>query len=127
MRIVYKSHLYRACFVHWNEDNEGDHLPALLPHLVDHLDGTAEGLLEASSPTLRVETLPLETSTFVEALLVEVCTDSVSTTKLFDLAESAANVTTVLDLDSFAECRTGSEVETPDWPDLWSVEAVQGV
>jgi hypothetical protein len=63
----------------------------------------------------------------VEALLVEILTDSVSAAKLFDLTESAANVTAVPDLDSLAKCRTRGEVEALDGPDLGSVEGVQGV
>ena len=56
----------------------------------------------------------------MEALLVEVLTDSVSAAKLFDLTESAANIAAVFDLDSLAEGGTGSELEAPDGPDLLS-------
>ena len=60
----------------------------------------------------------------MEALLVEILADSVSGAKLFDLAESATNVATVLDLDSLAKGRTGGEIEALDRFDLRLVEAV---
>ena len=63
----------------------------------------------------------------MEALLVEILTDSVSGAKLFDLAESAANIAAVFDLDSLAESGTGSEVEALDRSNFGPVAAVQRV
>ena len=60
----------------------------------------------------------------MEALLVEILTDSVSGAKLFDLAESATNVAAVLDLDSLTKGGAGSELEALDGFDFGLVEAV---
>jgi hypothetical protein len=59
VRILGRSHVCTAYFVQRKrrteyEDRDVDRLPTLLSHLVDHLDGTTESLLEASSPALRV-------------------------------------------------------------------------
>lgn len=60
----------------------------------------------------------------MEALLVEILTDSVSGAKLFDLAESAANIAAHFDLDCLAKSGTGSEIEVLDGSDLGPVETV---
>ena len=52
-------------------------LPTLLPHLQHTLDSGLEALLEPVPPPLAVQTLPLETGSLVEPLLVEVLLDLV--------------------------------------------------
>lgn len=60
----------------------------------------------------------------METLLVEVGADLVSAAQSFDLTESAANVTAVLDQDGLAESRTRGEVKVSDRLDLGSVKHV---